>query len=102
VRRESHAEPHIVHWGMKIDFLRSFSCLHGREMMFFFLFCRMCARHVEGLEQKKFIYHQVFFLPIDETRKRREKKMKESNKHSFFLLLAFVFASSTILLLLLL
>ncbi len=86
VRKERHAEPHTVHWGMKIDFLLSlsffFSTWARNDILFLFLFLpyfllNVCVRHVDETEQKKFIYHQVFFacrLMKKERKKENEGK----------------------------
>lgn len=104
---KSDAEPHIVHWGMKIDFLLSvyvsflsfsfFFLLHGTRndvllllfLFFLLLFCwmRVCRTDTSPTHRKRNSFIIKFFLrsllssfwPLDE-----EKKMKENNKLSSF------------------
>jgi len=84
VRKERHAEPHTVHWGMKIDFLLSLSFffLHGHEMIFFFLFFFflifywMCVYGMLTRQRKRnsFIIKFFFCLPLDEKRKKEKRR----------------------------
>ncbi len=92
MRKERHAEPHTVHWGMKIDFLLSLSFffLHGHEMIFFFfffssLFSIECVYTACRRDREKEIHLSSSCFLLAVRWKKKERKTKESNKLSFYL-----------------